>query len=44
MNIYMNELYGIGIRDTLHGALVHFGFLNDHPHMVESSHLYRTQM
>jgi hypothetical protein len=27
----MNEFYGIGICDTLHGALVHFGSFNDHP-------------
>jgi hypothetical protein len=31
MNIHMNELYGIGIHDTLHGVLVHFSSLNDHP-------------
>ncbi len=30
MNIHMNELYGIGIHDTLHGVLVHFSSLNDH--------------
>jgi hypothetical protein len=28
----MNEFYGVGIHDTLHGVLVHFGSFNDHPH------------
>jgi hypothetical protein len=31
MNIHMNEFYGVGIRDTLHGVLVHFGSFNDDP-------------